>query len=208
MFIIFQHGRPRWSVQLTFPCLWSFSIYTPNDFSWRYSGCFFSLKSDVSWPDYDGKMSHGLRVVTCLHVVFSSSDISSLLTSATCQSWCPHTGQLILTVKQDILKGFLVFFCTCSSPFFLKSQLKAFAFGFNALYVRKHVDTFFQICLLYWHLLKAFPPETGCLSDKCAQTDNCFNLMGQESWSRSSLPPTTQYALKIRSFYLFFFFFD
>lgn len=33
MFILFQHGRPRWSAQRTFPSSWCFSIYTPHDFS-------------------------------------------------------------------------------------------------------------------------------------------------------------------------------
>lgn len=69
-----------------------------------------------------------------------------------------------------------MFYC-----FLFKLHLKALAFGVNALYICEHVDVFFQIFLLHWHLLRAFPPETSCLSDKCAQTDNCFNLMGQES---------------------------
>lgn len=66
------------------------------------------------------------------------------------------------------------------------------------------MDAFFQICLLYWHLLKVFPPETSCLSDKCSQTDNCFNLMGQESWSRSSLSPILYNSICIKDSFFFF----
>lgn len=101
-----------------------------------------------------------LCVVTSFHVVFSSSDISSLLTSATCRSWCPHMGQLILIVKKDTVLHVLALFL-------LTSQLKPFTLGSNTLDVHEHVGAFFQICLLYWHLWRPFHVSPWCQTALC-----------------------------------------